>query len=385
MTNANEERLIKAYDNDLFLDRIKKVKNLIEQQIKSLIDYIQEELEKNKDRSLSVFGEPQSRIKSTKSFIEKINRRDYINTWTISDDTDANRKMISYQLTDLIGFRINCFFGDDEARVYDLCKQYAFDNKFENIECNFNENCVQANGHMIYKWSGTYIYKAEERTNKEPDKYRFEVQIKSLVHNLWGEVEHSTIYKNQSLDINKKSKKDLTESIFNVMQAANQQLLTLYTNRYSENDLIRALFFEYTYEEINSKTKTMIFARHYENFFEIFSMFIFDTVKKYVACCIENGDAKLYNRKKIEFEENDLYSLIASKLDSIYVKFDLEVLFQIASEVIDFVDYEGFLKTIAYLYNEEFEKFPHQELSENEIADELVKKFNNILHLKEVK
>ena len=102
MTNANEERLIKAYDNDLFLDRIKKVKNLIEQQIKSLIDYIQEELEKNKDRSLSVFGEPQSRIKSTKSFIEKINRRDYINTWTISDDTDANRKMISYQLTDLI-------------------------------------------------------------------------------------------------------------------------------------------------------------------------------------------------------------------------------------------------------------------------------------------
>ena len=374
---TNEELLIKAFDDRYYFDRVKKIKNEIEDQIIKLMDYIQDELEKEDDKNLNIFEFPQSRIKSAKSFKEKIKRKDYINTWEITDDTNQNRKMISYELTDLIGFRINCFFSDDEEKVFKLCQKYDSEKKFTNIICNFKENQKQKNGHIIYKWSGKYYSKEYD------ESYGFEVQIKSLVHNLWGEVEHKTIYKNQCLDVNKESKQSITNNIYDILQATNKQLLTLYTNKYSKDDLIKSLFYEYTYEDIANKFLTTFLACHYEDFFELLGEVLFEEVKKYVAYKILNEESLEYKKRKIDFIIDDKMNSFPTIMKKLYIEYDMRILYEISSILIDIKDYDEFLSLIGYYQYKEYEAMSSDEEIDDNVAEILASKLDKILHKKE--
>ncbi len=374
-----EELLIKAFDDRYYTDRIKTIKNKIEDQIIKLMDYIQEVLEKEDNKNLNIFEFPQARIKSAKSFKEKIKRKDYINTWDISDDINQNRRMISYELTDLIGFRINCFFSDDEEKVFNLCKKYATDGKFENIEYNFNENQKQKNGHVIYKWSGKYYSKDYD------EKYGFEVQIKSLVHNLWGEVEHKTIYKNQCLDVNKKTKQRVTDNIYDILQAANKQLLALYTNAYSKDDLIKSLFYEYTKESISKKFLTTFLASHYEDFFSLLGEYLFDDVKKFVSYKIINEDSKYLDKRKADVKINEKMLKFPQIMKETYIEYDLKILYEITSILLDFNDYDEFLALIGSYQYKEYEAMSSDDDFSDDIVPLLVNKLDKTLHVKEKK
>ena len=102
------------------------------------------------------------RVKSSKSLKEKILRNRYYKKFP-----DANR--LIYNLSDLIGIRIECKFGDDEKNIYRFLKKYFnrkynedyfFNEKYTNIllKLSGKQPQKQKNGFTIYRLDGKYIY-----------------------------------------------------------------------------------------------------------------------------------------------------------------------------------------------------------------------------------
>ena len=163
------------------------------------------------------------RVKSSKSLREKILRNRYYKKF-------PDAKQLIYNLSDLIGIRIECKFGDDEKSIYRFLKKYF--NKKYNEDYFFNENYAnillklsgkqpqkQKNGFTIYRLDGKYIY--------NDIIIPFELQIKSLVNMFWGEIEHQIIYKNSHYIIEDQFLKDLMNSIKNSLTMIDKQLLTV--------------------------------------------------------------------------------------------------------------------------------------------------------------
>ena len=132
----------------------------------------------------------------------------------------------------MIGIRINCYFAAYELFIYTELKSALENGKIEYVDNIIDEKTEQKNGHIIYKLSGRF-----------KEKYHFEVQIKSIVHNVWGEVEHKTIYKNPCYDGYIHKKKELSEALHEVLFASDSQLLSIFQMNESEDTLIQALFY----------------------------------------------------------------------------------------------------------------------------------------------
>ena len=205
-----EKLLLEAFDDKAFIKEVKNIRLELEEELMRFILFLKENLTSEQ----KIFENIESRIKSIQSFREKIYRKDYIKNWNVSDDIRENQKLIVENLPDFIGFRITCFFWQDEEKIYNLLKLYYEQKNLNDIVLNFDENRKQKNGHTINKLSGKY-----------KQKYCFEIQIKSVMHNMWGEVEHKTIYKNRNYDATISNKKLITEEIFNILQASDKQLL----------------------------------------------------------------------------------------------------------------------------------------------------------------
>ena len=163
------------------------------------------------------------RVKSSKSLKEKILRNRYYKKFP-----DANQ--LIYNLSDLIGIRIECKFGDDEKNIYRFLKKYFnrkynedyfFNEKYTNIllKLSGKQPQKQKNGFTIYRLDGKYIY--------NDITIPFELQIKSLVNMFWGEIEHQIIYKNSHYIIEDQFLKDLMNSIKNSLTMIDKQLLTV--------------------------------------------------------------------------------------------------------------------------------------------------------------
>jgi len=153
------------------------------------------------------------RVKSAESLREKILRKGYYNKY-------ENGAAIIDALPDLIGIRIQCLLNQEEKNAYELLqnKKMSLDEEgFSNYKTERearmtlllqNQPEKQKNGHDIYRIEGRYY---------DPEWMKlihFEVQIKSMVHSFWGELEHSMFYKNYDYSI---SQKILTQSMDNIL------------------------------------------------------------------------------------------------------------------------------------------------------------------------
>lgn len=143
----------------------------------------------------------QARVKSPSSLAEKVYRKNYHSKYsTPSAFMDA--------LPDIIGARIVCLLNTEEESLYEYLQAIYC----ESIEIDGNIYCcrsvpsgtdklylqlygqpeIQKNGHEIYriacKW---YCSENDSYTNVE-------LQIKSMVHYFWGELDHMLFYKNYS-------------------------------------------------------------------------------------------------------------------------------------------------------------------------------------------
>ena len=273
-----------------------------------------------------LLDEASSRVKGIKSFKEKIARKNYLNDWGLNDNSspDECKNTVRKKLSDLIDIRINCFFKDDEKIIYKGIIEYLRRNPYLQLPPNPpEEGEEQKNGNVIYKLS--CIYKNDDASLKYP----FELQIKSFVHNLWGEVEHEIGYKAEKYDYNFLSKKEQLECIFSSLKASDSQLRSLYKVSYTEPDLINSLFFIYTNSHVisslNEKNPTYLYCI----FFRFFKRFD-PLIKKYVACIMSGGTApnkKVYGYTQTNifqfFSESILKHFFSGLLDDLYAIFSI--------------------------------------------------------------
>ena len=96
---SKETLLLEVFDDADFINELGKIRINIENEIKKFIIYLKSKL--NEDQK--IFENIESRIKSKERFHEKIYRKDYINLWDVCDDLQLNKRMVSQNLTDLIG------------------------------------------------------------------------------------------------------------------------------------------------------------------------------------------------------------------------------------------------------------------------------------------
>ncbi len=162
---------------------------------------------------------------------EKLIRNGYI------DKYDAPEELLA-RFQDIIGFRIECKFIDDEEMVYELLTklfdqtedgEYFYNASMPKVRLKLDDEQPQKqkNGFDIYKIDGLYMLGKET--------LHFEVQIKALVNTFWGEIEHKIVYKNNAYLLADGLVTDLMVSIKKSLNMIDGQLFVLY-NRFQRTE-----------------------------------------------------------------------------------------------------------------------------------------------------
>ena len=315
------DKIVEVYSNKSF-------QKIIQQKLDEIESILNEFVQNESNFKIS--KKIVSRIKDKDSLREKLSRKNYIEDWQIDTSSDKNIQVsICKQLPDLIGFRINCYFKNEEKPIWQKLNGYLREK--ENIEVEENPNIIQKNGHKIYKTACKY----KEMSNI----FSFEVQVKSMLHDIWGEVEHHIVYKKKSYDSRENLKTSIIEGIYTILDGVDKQLNELYSFNNSLDKIKRELFFEYSKENIN--VQHSILGEYYENFFEIIR-FINNNQK-----CIDEylGNRLLENefcKKKIEDIEDIKFEEYKEKLDIN----KWEILCQIASILYEYKNEDTLFKNI---------------------------------------
>lgn len=325
---SNYQKLMDAFEEKAFQTSINQYRLDIELQLTGFIEWLSTKLTSDQ----KIFHSPESRIKSKLSFAEKLYRKDYINKWKLEGDKKSVQLEILKNLPDLIGFRITCYFMDDEEVIYKKLKEYYDSKRFSDIFLDFSEGTTQKNGKPIYKVSGRY-----------QDAVSFELQIKAATHNVWGEVEHRTIYKGRQYSINHQERQTITGEIFNILKASDQQLLALFKSNYTQDDLVCGLFTELTGRQVKHGAKTELLAGHYKSFFDIFLPESKSNIWEYVSAALSNGTIQ-YEKKALRLATATGIELeIIHDIKVAFLEYYLKVQLCIAHELYDFKDYDEFL------------------------------------------
>ncbi|NLH64452.1 MAG: hypothetical protein GX478_09785 [Erysipelotrichaceae bacterium] len=164
-----------------------------------------------------------TRIKSSDSLREKLIRNRFYLNCTSPEDVLKN-------LTDVIGITLECRFIRNEAEMYHSLFQFFIDDGKIFSQCRSNPNVylnlhmaqpqTQRNGFTIYRIDGFYTFN-EERIN-------FELQIKSLVHTFWSEIEHEVVYKNPDFIMYDIFNRNMLGAIRDNLDVVDRQLEIMY-------------------------------------------------------------------------------------------------------------------------------------------------------------
>ncbi|MBC7088584.1 MAG: hypothetical protein H5T96_09010 [Tissierellales bacterium] len=209
-------------------DFIDKTLELIESDAEKL-NNVAEELENFFNNSLFIkdhFLNVNYRIKSSESLKEKILRHNFYLKYSTPQELIEN-------LSDLIGFRIECRFLEDEKKIYqDITTLFNIERENGYYTNPLNESIylklkdkqpqIQKNGFEIYKIDGKYI--------KEDISVNFELQIKSMVNIFWSDIEHKVLYKNYNYMIIEDFFRDIMSSIKDNLSMIDRQLMLIYNH-----------------------------------------------------------------------------------------------------------------------------------------------------------
>ena len=166
------------------------------------------------------------RIKSADSLKEKILRNNLYLKYKTPQDLIDN-------LSDLIGFRIECRFIEDEEKTYqDIVKLFNiredggyYSNPLNNnvsLYLDQEQPMIQKNGFEIYKIDGKYC--------KDGVSVNFELQIKSMVNVFWGDIDHRVLYKNFNYMLTEDFFRDIMSSIKDNLTMIDRQLMLIYNH-----------------------------------------------------------------------------------------------------------------------------------------------------------
>lgn len=355
--NKEQERhqaLMEAFSDQAFRDKLEEV-------MKTLRIWLEERMRgmPQLDGRIGNVFSIDSRVKGVHTFEEKLYRKNYIQTWDVFADRQENQAYIMRELTDLIGLRVNCHFVAYESAIYDYLSSSSDRQKHNGFEFNFDENTTQKNGNKIYKFSGVY-----------KGLYHFEVQIKSIIHNVWGEVEHKTVYKNPVFDGFIEKKRDISSTLHDTMMASDKELFTLFNMKETKTQLIQSLFFCETSEHVAELCKTNVLGVHYNSYFLAFPNL--EDVKRYIVCKLSET---AFEKTLVTVESNDFFDELKEAVKAVFPKFYLMCLFNIDSILHvqktydDFLVY--FLQHIIKLEKDDFDQEMELEFEEDEDSVEI--------------
>ena len=165
-----------------------------------------------------------SRIKGVDSLKEKLIRNKFYLDYRNGEEAIAH-------LSDLIGITIQCRFIRNENDVYtELLKHFGVAGKDGFASCKEDANVFlntasqqpqfQRNGFTIYRIDGYYLFH-DVRVN-------FELQIKSMVHNFWSEIEHQVVYKNPEFVAYDRFNRSMLGAIRDNLDVVDRQLEIMY-------------------------------------------------------------------------------------------------------------------------------------------------------------
>ena len=164
-----------------------------------------------------------SRIKNPDSLREKLIRNHFYRDYPDPLDTLAH-------LTDIVGVTMECRFIRNEAQLYKKLFTCFREYGGNDYVCRKDANCylnlkmpqpqIQRNGFTIYRMDGYYMFN-NERIN-------FELQIKSLVHHFWSEIEHEVVYKNPDFIVYDTFNRDMLGAIRDNLDVVDRQLEIMY-------------------------------------------------------------------------------------------------------------------------------------------------------------
>ncbi|SHE77631.1 GTP pyrophosphokinase [Clostridium fallax] len=344
-------------------------------------EYIANEIKIYFEEVLSHYGDGylniNSRVKSTESLKEKILRNNYYKKFSSS-------KELFYNLSDLIGTRIECRFINDEKKIYHLIKNYFYKtngdgfyynpiNKKIFLELAGKQPQLQKNGFEIYRIDGVYI-DGEERV-------RFELQIKSLVNVFWGEIEHKIIYKNFNYMLTDNFLKQIMSSLKKNLAMIDNELLIIYEqfNRIDSEktdirkELIQGVLAKGIYDLFSERMKTSIgfvidfkkscetvmkyiFRSNYVTDVQEYTATLLNTLKRLNELSYDNVDfsQEIIFEREIEFEDDFSKIVGQTLLKSINEDFQWNLFFKIlfhiepGDNVEDFYSFILFFKDLFY-------------------------------------
>lgn len=207
------------------------------------------------------------RVKGIDSLKEKIVRKNYHFTYENNEVSFLN------ELPDLIGIRVTCFLNIEESGVYENIlnkfSKYVEEKDFyllqEQNEKQYpyiafvkkTQPEVQKNGNPIYRIPLKYVL------NNSEDPLNIELQIKSLTHMFWGELEHMLFYKNYSYTINSNFYSSMMGSINELLKNIDIQLLRLKEQLSPKNEInqikeIKEITSKLMYEKVHPQVKKIL-------------------------------------------------------------------------------------------------------------------------------
>ncbi len=164
------------------------------------------------------------RIKSEDSLKEKLIRNQFYLNY--SDGEQA-----IFHLSDLIGITVECRFIRNENEIYqNLLKHFiqiendeyamCLDDNLLFLNLKMPQPQYQRNGFTIYRIDGYYLF--------HDAHINFELQIKSMVHNFWSDIEHQVVYKNFGFAAYDRFNKAMLGAIRDNLDVVDRQLEIMY-------------------------------------------------------------------------------------------------------------------------------------------------------------
>ncbi len=397
-------------------DFIDETLMLIEEKTDEL-DRVAEQLEKFFNDSFFIkdhFLNVNYRIKSSESLREKILRHNFYMKY----ETPEN---LVHNLSDLIGFRIECRFIEDEEKIYreivSLFKIKEEDGYYSNplnssimLKLDEKQPQIQKNGFEIYKIDGKY--------SKDGVIVNFELQIKSLVNVFWGEIDHRVLYKNFNYMLTEDFFRDIMSSIKDNLAMIDRQLMLVF-NHLNDMDTSNAVTKKNQLQSLLSKIihDTYIVKVRQEIGFVVDFKKTTDVIVNYIFMKGGPEESENYSSNFIRIL-NRLNGIGKSEISfNKYIDFDREILFidnftkKIGDEILNIInkdfrwnlffriiyeieegddadDFEGFVMYLRYRFCEniknafvdkKIDKNHFEEISDdilNSIADNFIKDTN---------
>lgn len=168
----------------------------------------------------------QSRVKDADSLAEKIYRKNYYNRY-------PDREEFIQNLPDLIGARILCLLNHQEEDVFRRL-QAAYSSTLELNGTTYSYRpedsrlLLDLSGQPQRQKNGQPIYRISCKWKKSPSEYvNCELQIKSMVHFFWGELDHMLFYKNYSYLISQSFYSQYMLKVEHALSNIDEQLVLL--------------------------------------------------------------------------------------------------------------------------------------------------------------